>query len=85
MANKAPANKELPTYPFNFVTHHALCCCCCRCRFIKERDLDWSYWPLDGQQGPSRKQGVVESYGLLNKTWNGWAYTPLLQQLQELM
>lgn len=54
-------------------------------RYIQERDLDWSYWPLDGQQGPSRKQGAVETYGLLNATWDGWAYPPLLEQLQALM
>lgn len=23
--------------------------------YIKERDLDFAYWPLDGQQGPSRQ------------------------------
>jgi hypothetical protein len=54
-------------------------------RYIKERDLDWSYWPLDGQQGPSRKVGKVEPYGLLNSSWNGWAYRPLMGQLWGLM
>ena len=53
-------------------------------RYIKERDLDWSYWPLDGQQGPSRTLGADESYGLLNATWDGWAYPPLLEQLRAL-
>ncbi|KAI8465570.1 MAG: glycoside hydrolase superfamily [Monoraphidium minutum] len=50
-------------------------------RYIKERDLDWSYWPLDGQQGPSRQKGALETYGLLNTTWDGWAYPPLMEQL----
>jgi hypothetical protein len=58
---------------------------CHCCRYIRENSLDWAYWPLDGQQGPSRKQGEVETYGLLNASWNGWAYTPLLAELQALM
>jgi hypothetical protein len=53
--------------------------------YIKERDLDWCYWPLDGQQGPSRQQGLEEIYGLLNTTWNGWAYPPLMEQLRSIM
>jgi len=53
--------------------------------YIKERDLDWSYWPLDGQQGPSRTLGAEETYGLLNTAWNGYAYKPLLEQLWSLM
>lgn len=56
-----------------------------RPRYIRERDLDWAYWPLDGQQGPSRQRGAVEGYGLLNATWDGWAYPPLLAELQALM
>jgi hypothetical protein len=56
-----------------------------RCRYIRERDLDWSYWPLDGTQGPSRQQGQEEAYGLLNATWDGFAYQPLIDQLWGLM
>jgi hypothetical protein len=57
---------------------------CALCRYIREHQLDWGYWPLDGQQGPSRKQGEVESYGLLNASWNGWAYPPLIAELAAL-
>lgn len=52
--------------------------------FIRERDLDWSWWPLDGQQGPSRDVGAVETYGLLNTTWDGVAYPPLIDVLRTL-
>ncbi|KAF8059377.1 hypothetical protein HT031_005182 [Scenedesmus sp. PABB004] len=54
-------------------------------RYIKERSLDWAYWPLDGQQGPSRAWRAEETYGLLNTTWNGWASAALLAELQALM
>jgi hypothetical protein len=50
-------------------------------RYIRELELDWSYWPLDGQKGPSRTQGAEETYGLLNTAWNGFAYKPLIDQL----
>jgi len=35
--------------------------------YLRERDLSWSYWPLNGTQssGVSRKYGEVETYGLL--------------------
>lgn len=66
--------------------HAGTCSClCCVHSYLKDRDLDWGYWPLDGQQGPSRAQGSEETYGLLNTTWDGWAYLPLLQQLQAIM
>uniref|UniRef100_A0A383WF09 Glycoside hydrolase family 5 domain-containing protein n=1 Tax=Tetradesmus obliquus TaxID=3088 RepID=A0A383WF09_TETOB len=54
-------------------------------RYIRDNSLDWAYWPLDGQQGPSRKQGEVETYGLLNPSWNGWAYAPLVAELAALV
>jgi len=43
--------------------------------------LDWCYWPLDGQQGPSRQQGQEETYGILSTSWSGYAYQPLLDSL----
>jgi len=35
--------------------------------YLREKDLSWSYWPLNGTQssGVSRKYGEVETYGLL--------------------
>jgi hypothetical protein len=56
----------------------------CLYRYIKERDLDWGYWPLDGQQGPSRELKKEESYGLLNEGWDGFAYPPLIEALRGL-
>jgi endoglucanase len=37
-------------------------------QYLRERDLSWSYWPLNGTQtsGVSRKYGEVETYGLLS-------------------
>ena len=36
-------------------------------QYLKEKDLSWSYWPLNGTQstGASRKYDTVETYGLL--------------------
>jgi endoglucanase len=36
--------------------------------YLREKDLSWSYWPLNGTQssGVSRKYGEVETYGLLS-------------------
>jgi endoglucanase len=35
--------------------------------YLREKDLSWSYWPLNGTQssGVTRKYGEVETYGLL--------------------
>jgi hypothetical protein len=54
-------------------------------RYLKERDLDWAYWPLDGQKGPSREWKEEETYGILNTTWSGFAYQPLLDVLKTIM
>ena len=53
-------------------------------RYIRERDLDWAWWSLDGEQGPSRQLKGLETYGLLNTTWNGPAYPPLIDHLKSL-
>ena len=36
-------------------------------QYLKEKDLSWCYWPLNGTQssGESRKYDTVETYGLL--------------------
>lgn len=54
-------------------------------RYLQERDLDWAYWPLDGQMGPSREWKGEETYGILNTTWSGFAYQPLLDVLKTVM
>lgn len=53
-------------------------------RYLEERDFDFSYWPVDGQQGPSRSWRAEETYGLLNTSWNGWAFRPLLEALRAI-
>lgn len=53
-------------------------------RYLKERDLDWSYWTLDGQQGPSRSLRAEESYGLLDASWSRPAFGPLVDALRGL-
>jgi len=37
-------------------------------RYLKENDLAWSYWPLNGTQssGEGRKYDTVETFGLLS-------------------
>jgi endoglucanase len=37
-------------------------------QYLQEKNLSWSYWPLNGTQstGISRKYGEVETYGLLS-------------------
>ena len=37
-------------------------------QYLREKDLGWSYWPLNGTQssGVRRKYGEVETYGLLS-------------------
>eukprot|EP00775_Hariotina_reticulata_P004022 gene4022-4270_t len=54
-------------------------------QYLQERDLDWAYWPLDGQMGPSREWKGEETYGILNTTWSGFAYQPLLDVLRTIM
>lgn len=53
-------------------------------RYLRQRDLDWSWWGLDGQQGPSREVKGLDNYGLLNPTWNGPAFHPLIDHLKSL-
>jgi hypothetical protein len=40
--------------------------------------------PLDGTQGPSRSRGALETYGLLNTTWDGFSHPRLLATLRSL-
>ncbi len=55
-------------------------------RYIRENSLDWCYWPLNGTQstGRGRKFGRIETFGVLNKTWNAPSLPALLERLQEL-
>jgi endoglucanase len=49
-------------------------------KYLSSTDVDWSYWALNG----TRIDGSVESYGLLNSTWNGEAMPQLTQSLRGL-
>ncbi len=55
-------------------------------RFLRETDLDWCYWPLNGTQlsGHSRKFGNRESYGVLNPAYDGPASEQMLHLLQSI-
>lgn len=55
-------------------------------RYLRDNDLDWAYWPLNGTQssGAGRKYDTEEGYGLLNLTYSGPASTWLLEQLQSI-
>lgn len=64
------------------VSHFILFRACCS--YIRERDLDWAWWQIDGQQGPSRTLKDTETYGLLNTTWNGPVFLPLVAHLKSL-
>ena len=55
-------------------------------RFLREADLDWCYWPLNGTQlsGHTRKFGELESYGVLNRAYDGPASAEMLRLLQSV-
>ena len=55
--------------------------------YAKNYDFEWGYWAIDGTEstGSGRCYGCVESYGILNRTWNGAASPVLLQDLQALL
>ncbi|GBF94599.1 glycoside hydrolase [Raphidocelis subcapitata] len=53
-------------------------------RYIKERDLDWSYWLLDGDQGPSRNMNARDDLGLLNHSWDGWEHPEMIEELKQI-
>ena len=55
-------------------------------RFLRDTDLDWCYWPLNGTQlsGHTRKFGELESYGVLNRAYDGAASAEMLRLLQSV-
>jgi endoglucanase len=55
-------------------------------RFLRETDLDWCYWPLNGTQlsGHGRKFGDPEDYGVLNRAYDGPASREMLHLLQSV-
>jgi endoglucanase len=53
-------------------------------RYMKENDLAWSYWALNGTQssGASRKYDSVESYGLLSTDYQHVAAPKIVELLR---
>src|SRR5271170_6821917 len=53
-------------------------------RYMKENDLAWSYWPLNGTQssGEGRKYDMVESYGLLSPDYQHIAAPKIVELLR---
>src|SRR5271163_5369036 len=53
-------------------------------RYIKENNLAWSYWPLNGTQssGEGRKFDTVETYGLLSTDYQHIAAPKIVELLR---
>jgi len=53
-------------------------------RYIKENDLSWSYWPLNGTQssGEGRKYDAIENYGLLSSDYQHIAAPKIVELLR---
>jgi endoglucanase len=53
-------------------------------RYLRESDIDWCYWALNGTQsrGRGRTLGAEETYGVLDRTWNAPASAELVRLLQ---
>jgi endoglucanase len=58
----------------------------CLLTYMADKDLDWSYWALNGTQGPgyNRTDGAEEGYGVLDTAWNAAANPTHIEQLQAL-
>ena len=55
--------------------------------YLDERDLSWSWWPLNGTQssGESRKHDAVETYGLLTTDYQHIAAPKVVDLLRTIM
>ena len=53
-------------------------------RYIKENNLDWAYWSLEGNQN-RKKPADINWFGLLDVNYTTFAYKPMLRSLQDLM
>jgi endoglucanase len=53
-------------------------------RYLQEKDLGWSYWPLNGTQssGEGRKYDAVETYGLLTPDYQHIAAPKIVDLLR---
>lgn len=55
-------------------------------RYLAEKDLSWSYWPLNGTQssGAGRKYDTVETYGLLTPNYQHIAAPKIVELLRTI-
>jgi endoglucanase len=55
-------------------------------RYLRESDMDWAYWPLNGTQsaGYGREHGAIEAYGLLNDDWSAYGNRTVLAALKSV-
>jgi endoglucanase len=55
-------------------------------RYLKENNLSWSYWPLNGTQssGEGRKYDELESYGLLSRDYQHITATQIVDLLHTI-
>ncbi len=55
-------------------------------RYMKDNQLSWSYWPLNGTQssGESRKYDALESYGLLSTDYQHIAAPKIVDLLRTI-
>jgi endoglucanase len=55
-------------------------------RYIAEKELSWSYWPLNGTQssGAGRKYDTVETYGLLTPDYEHIAAPKIVELLRTI-
>lgn len=55
-------------------------------RYLKENDLSWCYWPLNGAQssGASRTYDAVETYGLLSPDYKKIASPEIVRLLRSI-
>jgi endoglucanase len=55
-------------------------------RFLRETDMEWAYWPLNGTQstGYGRDHGAVEAYGLLDTDWADYGNRTVLSAVQSV-
>jgi len=55
-------------------------------RYLKENNLSWSYWPLNGAQssGASRTYDSIESYGLLTPDYRQIAAPKIVESLRSI-
>lgn len=55
--------------------------------YMQDYGVNWSYWSINGTQstGSGRNYGEVETYGVLNASWNGSALGSLTSRLEDMM